>query len=102
MLIDETEYTVYQRIKATDGEKVYAITSEPTYTLTVLSGAKAGDVNNDGKVNNKDLTRLFQYLSDWPVEVNEATLDVNGDGKINNKDLTRLFQYLSDWGVEIF
>ena len=48
------------------------------------------------------LTRLFQYLSDWSVEVNEAALDINGDGKVNNKDLTRLFQYLSDWDVEIF
>ena len=61
-----------------------------------------GDINNDGKVNNKDLTRLFQYLSDWDVEVNEAALDVNGDGAKNNKDLTRLFQYLSDWDVKIF
>ncbi|MBR5923556.1 MAG: hypothetical protein IKZ59_07165, partial [Clostridia bacterium] len=65
-------------------------------------GHEPGDINNDGKVNNKDLTRLFQYLSDWDVEVNEDALDVNGDGKINNKDLTRLFQYLSDWDVEIF
>ncbi|MBR4762249.1 MAG: hypothetical protein IK086_06400, partial [Clostridia bacterium] len=24
-----------------------------------------GDINNDGDVNNKDLTRLFQYLSEW-------------------------------------
>ena len=65
-------------------------------------GHEPGDINNDGKVNNKDLTRLFQYLSDWDVEVNEDALDVNGDGKINNKDLTRLFQYLSDWDVDIY
>lgn len=61
-----------------------------------------GDINNDGKLNNKDLTRLFQYLSDWDVEVKEVALDINGDGKVNNKDLTRLFQYLSGWDVEIF
>ena len=62
----------------------------------------AGDINGDKSVNNKDLTRLFQYLSDWDVEVDDSALDVNGDGSVNNKDLTRLFQYLSDWDVEIF
>lgn len=61
-----------------------------------------GDINGDWDVNNKDLTRLFQYLSGWTVEVKDNVLDVNGDGKVNNKDLTRLFQYLSGWDVEVF
>ncbi len=61
-----------------------------------------GDINNDGEVNNKDVTRMFQYLSGWEVEVCEKALDVNGDGNVNNKDMTRLFQYLSDWDVEIY
>lgn len=60
-----------------------------------------GDISGDGSVNNKDLSLLFQYLSDWNVKVNQVALDVNGDGKVNNKDLSLLFQYLSDWNVEI-
>ena len=61
-----------------------------------------GDINNDGKVNNKDVTRLFQYLSGMNVSVAEKALDVNGDGKVNNKDVTRLFQYLSGMDVKIY
>ena len=61
-----------------------------------------GDINNDGVVNNKDFSRLFQYLSGWNVVINEAALDVNGDGSVNNKDATRLFQYVSGWNVNIY
>ena len=61
-----------------------------------------GDINGDLSVNNRDLTLLFKYHSDWEVEVNTPVLDVNGDGRINNKDITRLFQYLSGWNVKIY
>jgi len=60
-----------------------------------------GDITGDGLVNNKDLTRLFRYLSGFQVEVNEAALDITGDGAVNNKDLTRLFRYLSGFNVDI-
>ena len=89
-----------------DPEDVYDIT-ETNIAFDVVNGVISvmahmpGDINNDGAVNNKDVTRLFQYLSNWDVIVNEAALDVNGDGNVNNKDLTRLFQYLSNWNVEI-
>lgn len=59
------------------------------------------DITGYGVVNNKDLTRLFRYLSGFDVEVNEAALDITGDGSVNNKDLTRLFRYLSGYEVEI-
>ena len=61
-----------------------------------------GDMNGDDVVNNKDMTRLFQYLSGWDVDVNESALDINNDGVVNNKDLTRLFQYMSGWDVDIY
>ena len=73
-----------------------------TVPVTINATYIPGDINGDGRVNNRDLTRFFQYLSDWDVQVNTAALDVNGDGKVNNKDLTRLFQYLSDWDVVIY
>lgn len=62
----------------------------------------SGDINGDGKVNNKDIIRLFQYLSGWDVEVVTPVLDVNGDGEVNSKDATRLLQYLSGVDVEIY
>ena len=61
-----------------------------------------GDINGDGELNNKDVTRLFRYLSCYDVDAVEASLDVNGDGDVNNKDLIRLFRYLSGWDVEIY
>lgn len=61
----------------------------------------AGDINNDSKVNNKDVSRLMQYLANWHVEVNTSVIDCNGDSKVNNKDVSRLMQYLANWDVEL-
>ena len=69
--------------------------------IAMLDPHVAGDINGDNVLNNKDVTRLLQYLTGWKVTVNEAALDVNGDTKVNNKDLVRLFKYLSGWDVEI-
>lgn len=60
-----------------------------------------GDINGDGRVNNRDAARLMQYLAGWDVEYVAAALDVNGDGRINNRDAARLMQYLAGWDVEI-
>ena len=60
-----------------------------------------GDANGDGKVNNKDLGMLQQYLNGWDIAINEAAADTNGDGRVNNKDLGRLQQYLNGWSIEL-
>ena len=60
-----------------------------------------GDTNGDGKINNRDLGLLQQYLNDWNVTIDLAACDVNNDGKLNNRDLGLLQQYLNDWNVTL-
>ncbi len=57
--------------------------------------AVSGDVNGDGRLNNKDLGLLQQYLNNWDVEIVPELADVTWDGKVNNKDLGMLQQYLN-------
>ena len=81
---------------------VFLLTALPVTVVTAEGAAKAvmyGDVNNDGKINNRDLGLLQQHLNDWDVDLNLATADVNGDGKANNRDLGLLQQFLNDWDV---
>ena len=88
----------------TVGEQILTVTYDnftTTFTVVVALAYTPGDINGDGIVDNKDVTRLFQYVSEWDVEVVEAALDVNGDGIVDNKDVTRLFQYVSEWNVQI-
>ena len=61
-----------------------------------------GDINGDGTVNNKDLTRLLKYLAGEDVEVVKDASDTNNDGAVNNKDLTRLLKYIAGENVEMF
>lgn len=60
-----------------------------------------GDLNADGKINNRDLGLLQQYLNSWDVTVNVDGADVNGDGNVNNRDLGLLQQYLNNWDVTL-
>ena len=65
-------------------------------------GGIAGDVNGDGKVNNKDVSALFKHVSGISVTVDETGADCNGDGSVNNKDVSLLFKYVSGMDVQIF
>lgn len=54
-----------------------------------------GDINGDGKINNKDLGLLMQYLNKWNVEIVLEAADVTDDGLINNKDYGLLMKYIN-------
>ncbi len=59
----------------------------------------AGDVNDDCKVDMKDVTRLQKYINKWDVTIKEDNSDVNGDEKITMKDIVLLQKYINKWDV---
>ena len=75
-------------------------TETETETTPPVVEIALGDVNEDGSINAKDLTRMKKYLSEGSgsVVINTNAADVTGDDKINTKDLTRLKKYLSSGG----
>lgn len=62
--------------------------------------AAPGDINEDGKVNIRDLGLLQQYLNGWDVTVDASVADINHDEKVNIRDLGLLQQHLNGWNVE--
>ena len=57
-----------------------------------------GDANNDGKVNMKDWSLLYNHISEVSVidGYKWACADANGDGKVNMKDWSRLYNHISE------
>ena len=68
---------------------------------TKVQKCTPGDLNNDGKINIRDLGLLQQHLNGWDVVIEESAADLNADGKINIRDLGLLQQYLNGWDVEL-
>lgn len=69
------------------------------FTATSIFQARAalgmmGDINGDGSVDNRDLSRLQQYVNKWDVTV-DGEADMNGDGSVDNRDLSALQQQLN-------
>ena len=93
-------------IDVIDSEDFYNTSGEiipfkvSTGTLTIRD-SQPGDVNGDGKVNNRDVGVLQQYLSGWSVIIQEKAADANGDRKVNNRDVGVLQQFLSGWDITL-
>ena len=67
----------------------------PAFEIDVRN-FKLGDVNDDGKISNTDVLRIFRYIyssTSYPLPIFEAA-DVNCDGKVSNTDVLRIFRYI--------
>lgn len=60
-----------------------------------------GDLNGDGKVNNRDLGLFQKYLNGTVVAIDEQAADVYYDGKLNNRDLGILQKFLNGSDVTL-
>ncbi len=59
-----------------------------------------GDINDDGKIGNKDFVILMRYLNDWDVNtIVYDACDISRDSVINNKDCVMFIQYINGWNV---
>ena len=58
-----------------------------------------GDLNEDGAIDNKDLSLIQRYLNNWEVTIRLEAADVNADGLVNNLDYALLQRYLNGWEV---
>ena len=57
-----------------------------------------GDADGNGKVNNRDLGLLQQFLNESDLTgkpFNESAVDMDGNGKLNNRDLGLLQRQLN-------
>jgi len=63
-----------------------------------------GDLNDDKKVTNKDVTYMLRYLADWDIpDIVTVALDVNGDSSIDENDATHLLRYIAKWsGIVLY
>ena len=99
VLVDtDGSYTLI--VSAADGSGVMGNTK--SYTFIVDTAIMPGDINDDGKVDNLDLTFLRRHLAHWDVTVIERACDTNGDGIVDNRDASNLARYLAHWaGIEL-
>lgn len=79
-----------------------SMTAEPlagtalVYNYEAADEIMYGDVREDGKVNNMDITFLARHLAGgYDLTINLDAADVRKDGKVNNMDLTFLSRFVA-------
>ena len=82
-----------------DSTTIKAVASMNVIPKKCPDGTLAGDVNEDGKVDSKDLDLLKKHIADNNISIKGG--DYNSDGAINVLDLIRLKKYISGSDVEL-
>ena len=67
--------------------------------VSAASTTMYGDLDGNGKINNRDLGLLQKHLNGTSVDINLEAADVYYDGKINNRDLGILQKFLNGMDV---
>lgn len=107
-IIGELEYGVPLEINVSAPEGIiYDRNIKPLDVTTQNSSVrvynfKAGDANNDGKVNISDIILIRRYIvSGYDVDINPNAANVNDDGRVNSADVVLLRRYITGgYGVE--
>lgn len=65
--------------------------------------SNAGDVNNDGEIDLKDVVLIRRFIAGgWDVELDTETADVNNDDEVDLKDVVLIRRYIAGgWDVEL-
>ncbi len=84
------------KIIVPDTVKSYSGTGAEEYVKS-FADFILGDVNSDGRVNDRDSIQLDRYLAEWGNEINISAADFNGDGKVNDRDSISLARTLAGW-----
>ena len=68
----------------------------------IQSACNYGDLNNDNKIDSKDILLMKKKLAGYEVaDLNEEACDVNGDGKVSSADAVLLLKYVAGYDVKL-
>ena len=68
----------------------------------IQSACNYGDLNNDNKIDSKDIIFMKKKLAGYEVaDLNEEACDVNGDGKVSSADAVLLLKYVAGYDVKL-
>ena len=76
------------------GQEVTTCTGDATYTAVFELVERMGDINKDGRVNDRDVFYLLDHIlfpEDYPFA---GTADLNGDGRVNDRDIFYLLDHI--------